>query len=277
MRLRGQPFHFCFLFFGIGLMTLNLSAKSSPLLVHSQSALCEAYESKGFLQKRLQFETGNRLSFRNLPGPAGRGLCWWHSRFTRSALYLAVFRPDIDRKPNAQEAEEIINHLVDRDQVVEITGYSSLWDFSQDFPKEIEEALSWWSLRDTFNLNLANAFIGQTWERPEKLSRMMDDLYHLIHDEGRVVFQTLQLPGLSAHSWLVVDMEPTPKGYQLKTVDSNYFEVQIWNYERGQSQFDYSFTDFLPVVGRFVPYVNQDWHDEETEIRERVEEFCKAL
>lgn len=263
------------LVFGLLLTQKTMASSQGGLLVHSEKALCEGLNKKGFFQKRLREEQGNRLAFRNLPGPAERGLCWWHSRLTRSALYLAVFRPDQEQKPDADQVEEILNHLMDRDQVVEIPGYSNLWDFSKDHLPEIESALSGWSLWDTLNLNIRNAFIGNIWEKPQRLSQLMDKLYHEVKVNGRVVFQTLQLPGISAHSWLVVDMDPTPKGYQFKVVDSNYLDVQVWEYERGQTQFNYSFTEFLPVEGRFVPYINRDWYDEETQIISVLKSRCQ--
>lgn len=248
-----------------------------PLHYHLQSKedLCRGAKTPGFFQQKLLLDPGSLLGFPNLPGPAGRGLCWWHSRLTRAANYLAIFRPDIPRKPTEEEVEEILEHLRLRDKVVEVPGMRNFREFSIEFPEQFASLLSFWSLKDAFSGKLSNAFIGKTKEEPQTLAWMMDELFRKVHDEGKIVFQTLQFAGLSAHAWLVVDMKKTDHGYELQVVDSYYSSIQRWTYYRGQPNFYYSFTEFLPLVGAFVPYTNLDWEEEETAILEVVHKYCR--
>ncbi len=247
---------------------------SNEYQITGKNDLCMAIRNIGFFQRKLLTDPGSRLAFRNLPGPINRGVCWWHSRFTRAANYLTVFRPDILKKPRSYEVVKILRHIRRRDKVVEIPGYRNLYEFSEDHKALIEKELNRWSLIDAFNFSLVNGLRGNTKEKPKKLETMMDDLFHLVRDRGRVVFQTLQLPGFSSHSWLVVDMQPTLEGYEVSVVDSNYFDIQKWHYKRGQTHFWYSFRELLPVEGPFVPYSNQDWQAEEDRIMGLVKNYC---
>lgn len=264
----------------IFILTIFLGLKtfaSKDYAVNNNRALCAAISDMGFFQKKLLYDPDSRLAFRNLPGPINRGICWWHSRFTRAANYLTIFRPDISQKPNRREVIEILKHIRKRDKIVEIPGYQNLFEFSQDHKSLIEKELNRWSILDSFNFKLINGIIGHSKEDPKQLETMMDNLYYEVQTRGRVVFQTLQLPGLSAHSWLVVDIVPTSEGYEFSVVDSNYYEIRKWNYARGQTHFSYSFTEFLPVVGPFVPYTNKDWQDEEDQIIDLVQNYCRNV
>src|SRR5438270_754213 len=49
------------------------------------------------------FSPSQRLSFGNTGGIAHGGVCWWHSRFQRAAIYLTIFRPDLP-KPSHRKA-----------------------------------------------------------------------------------------------------------------------------------------------------------------------------
>ena len=71
----------------------------------------------------------NQLGFVNQGGLFGGGVCWWHSRFTRSAAYLAVFDPSLPR-PSDEDAKKIISRLRDRKGVTLIPGFRNLFEFS---------------------------------------------------------------------------------------------------------------------------------------------------
>jgi hypothetical protein len=262
-----------FLFLLTSIFTSKAFA-SSAYQITSKQDLCTAIQDGGFFQKKLLNDPDSRLAFRNLPGLINRGVCWWHSRFTRAATYLTVFRPDILKKPRPYEVIKILRHIRRRDKVVEITGYRNLYEFSADHKSLIEKELNRWSLIDAFNFSLVNGLRGDSEETPRSLETMMDNLFHLVKERGRIVFQTLQLPGFSAHSWLVVDMQATLDGYEISVVDSNYSDIQQWNYKRGQTSFWYSSREFLPVEGHFVPYANQDWQEEEDRIMGIVKNYC---
>lgn len=61
----------------------------------------------------------NLLAFGNSGGLLRNGVCWWHSRFTRAALYLVYFEPS-KPKPDARTARKAIRSLMNADRVVEI-------------------------------------------------------------------------------------------------------------------------------------------------------------
>ncbi len=47
--------------------------------------------------KRVILYKNNRLVFDGSGGIRNGGLCWWHSRLTRSATYLTVYQPDLPK------------------------------------------------------------------------------------------------------------------------------------------------------------------------------------
>ena len=245
--------------------------------VQSQQHLCSVINKPGYFQQKLLFDKNSRLAFRNLPGPINRGICWWHSRMTMAANYLAIFRPDIQKKPTIKEVRQILKHLRNRDRIVEIPGYQNLYEFSKDNAILFEAELNLWSLIDSFTFKLTNGLIGSSKEDPQILSQNMDELYYLVNEEKQIVFQILQLPGLAVHSWLVVGMEINDQGYTLRVIDSNFLDVQKWNYYRGQSHLYYKFYDRLPIEGPFVPYFNTDWINEEKELMSVVRQHCSRM
>ena len=84
---------------------------------------------------------------------------------------------------------------------------------------------------------------------------------------GKVVFQKLQMPGIVAHAWLVVDMQNTDDGYLLDIIDSNHGSIKTYRYEKGMTNFYYF------GFGNFVPYTEQK--GEEKRLRKIASKFCK--
>ncbi len=183
--------------------------------------------------KSLVYGYENRLSFLNAGGIANGGVCWWHSMFTRNATYVAVYRPDLPRA-NRQKAAEIISDIISSKAVVEVPGYHNLYEFSSDYHQEIQSALNRWQIGDGLAFGWLRGLTGSSHVAPSKLKSMMDELYQEVKS-GHVTYQKLQIPGIQAHAWLVVDMSKTASGYDLEVVDSNYRDIRTIHYQKGMT------------------------------------------
>lgn len=171
--------------------------------------------------QRMIFDPNNRLAFANDGGLLDGGVCWWHSRFQRAANYLAVFRPDLP-KPTEDEAFFLVFRLTQMNRVVEIPGYANLHEFSSDFERVIQERLEFWQAWDGFfNQAWIRGLSGGTRMRAGKMAARMDRLYQEVEGSHRIVFQMLQLEGITSHSWLVAGVTKIANGYLLHIVDSN--------------------------------------------------------
>jgi hypothetical protein len=107
---------------------------------------------------------------------------------------------------------------------------------------------------------------GGTRTTAASLKTSMDDLYARV-SRGEVVYQVLQMPGVTAHSWLVVGMEPWGEGYVLTVVDSNGNGATQEHYSSGMEGMTY--WNGMP----FVPYVHKT--AEEAALRARLVEYCQ--
>ena len=216
--------------------------------------------------KQIAADDDNRLSFKNAGGIFGQGVCWWHSRFQRSATYLSVFRPDLS-KPTLAQAKDIIHAIIHNDYVVEIPGYSNLADFSKDWHQDIQRSLNRWQLRDS---TLRFAWVRGLWNSPygnaAKLQGIMEALDEQVEKESRITYLKLQLKGIPSHAWLVIGMEELPSGYDLQIIDSNFPELVHYKYTYGDTDFTYG------KYGNFVPYVEQT--QDFTKITTAIHNYC---
>lgn len=178
----------------------------------------------------------NLLCFINSGGLLGKGVCWWHSRFTRNALYLAYFIPERHRA-NKPQANEIIRSLMRADRVVAIPGYSNLRDFSGDRRSEIQKLLEWRQIFEgVVQFAWINGLAGSSKVSPEKLKAIMDALHAETSSHGAsyVKFQT---PGLDAHALIVTGTDPAPDGgYTVRYLDSNMRLETELAYRYGDTQ-----------------------------------------
>lgn len=186
----------------------------------------------------------NRLSFENEGGLFGGGVCWWHSRFERSANYLADFKPDQPR-PSQKQAKKIIHEIMLRKRVVVIPGYANLFAFSLDYQKLIQRQLNLWQVRDALlNQAWVKGLSGKYKTTASKLEKVMDKLYSQFQNAGSQFFIKLQIKGIIAHGMNIIKMEKTTQGYRVVTTDSNYVgnsnfdKTSFFDYVRGQTQFD---------------------------------------
>ncbi len=215
----------------------------------------------------------NRLGFLNSGGLANGGVCWWHSRFLRNATYLVYFAPEksipedtyvwktvpnpggkgsrSDRVPAPGSIKDILRRIKSGQGVVEVPGFANLDEFSRHFQDEIQDLLNQWQIED--------GFIYQQWVRglsgssvvaPEQLEKIMNELHARLTD-GEIVYQKLQIEGITAHAWLVIDSQKTSSGYRITVVDSNYHRPQTYAYTKGDTSLYHDW------YGAFTPYIEQ--------------------
>lgn len=231
-----------------------------------QIDFCRDRVENGYVQELLK-ERESRMGFRNHGGLVNGGVCWWHSRFQRNAAYLTYYSPD-KKRPSLEQAKSLIKDIRRGKKVVEIPGFKNFNEFSMAYAHEIQNRLEGWQRTDGFiNQAWLTGLAGTTETTPEKMQENMDELYAQV-SQGEVVYQKLQLKGIIAHAWLVIDMEKTSDGYVLSVVDSNYpVSTNVYTYRTGMTSLNYSY------IGKFVPYTHKD--NEEEKLKKVVASFCE--
>lgn len=152
----------------------------------------------------------------NTSGPLGTGLCWWHSKMQRSAIYLAVFDQPQMPKPTRAEALHILAKLRDLSEVVSIPGFSSWFDFTSAYREEFYQILAHWEVRDTVQLEFLKGLrIPRT--SPETLQKISQE----VNDYKRLTFLLLKKPLLEGHSWLAQSFELEGANFKMGFIDSN--------------------------------------------------------
>lgn len=227
----------------IGLMFIFVSLSVFAI----DEDFCAERSQPRFAQLHVADEA-NRLSFVNGGGLFNGGVCWWHSRFTRNAAYVARFQP-FESKPSIAEAKRIIHAIRLGNQIVDVPGYSDLYTFSIDFKNEIQRKLEEWQTADGIGRgDWVRGLQGRTSERADKLATMMDELYQRVMVKHEVVYQKLQLPGITSHAWLVIYMVKEANGYLLTVSDSNFLTLKTRRYTRGSTQMMYGNKGFVPYI-----------------------------
>ncbi len=231
------------------IVSISMSAQAASSST-SKASFCSNRKQKSYVQDLLQ-NGENLLSFTNHGGLLNGGVCWWHSRFTRNAAYLTIYKPN-QPKPTSEEAQDLIKQIRKADNVVIIPGFSNLRHFSRYFSAEIQDELDAWQKGDGFiRQQWIVGLAGRTSTDAEKLQEKMHELYEYVEIEGQIAYQKLQLPGVVAHAWLVIGMKKRSNGYELNIVDSNYLYPYKVAYEYGMESFDYGgFGNFVPYIGK---------------------------
>lgn len=210
----------------------------------------------------------NLMCFINSGGLLGKGVCWWHSRFTRNALYLAYFIPERHRA-NKPHALEIIRSLMRADRVVAIPGYSNLRDFSGDRRNEIQKLLEWRQVFEgVVQFAWINGLAGSSKVSPEKLKAIMDRVHAVTSSQG-AAYVKFQTPGLDAHALVVTETDPAPDGgYTVRYLDSNQRLEAVLAYRYGDRQLK------LETGSVGVPYLQRS--GELARMRNKVRRFIEA-
>ena len=216
----------------------------------SEGRFCADRLDKKFV-KMLALDSNNLMNFSNHGGLAQSGVCWWHSRFQRNALYLTIFKPNL---PRASEAEtyQIVKRIRAATEVVVITGYNNFSEFSSINQDIIQAELEKWQKGDGFvRFAWIKGLSGQAEVKPAKLKNLMDQIYQEVEVNKNISFNRLQIKGIDAHAWLVVSMQKFAGGYRLKVIDSNISdEPQTYTYREGETNimennFNFSFTPYI--------------------------------
>lgn len=191
----------------------------------------------------------NTLSFRNQGGIGGKGVCWWHSRFQRNALYLAVFRPEV-----AEDSESTVKAKIRRlrfgKEVIVFNGFANLYELSAKYDYLIQRELEKWQKSDGIvKFKWVQGLRGKPELEASQMREMLDDLYERVVTRKQITYQKLQFKGITAHAWLVVDMERTANGYRLYVIDSLIpNNIEVYDYTQGMTSFYY------PITGQtFAP------------------------
>ncbi len=210
----------------------------------------------------------NLLSFANSGGLLGKGVCRWHSRFTRNALYLAFFLPSQPR-PALPEARRIIRLMMNARRVVPIPGYENLREFSLDHEKLIRNTLESRQIREgVLQFARINGLWGSSAVPASKLKNLMDRIHGQVSSKG-IAYVKFQTPGLDAHALLVTEAGPLPGGgYRISCLDSNLPLESVTVYRIGDRWLN------TASGSRGVPYLQRS--GELSRIRRVTEMFVKA-
>lgn len=246
------------------LMTLSNSLLAARA-AQSRGEFCRNRSDSDYV-KNLTRNYQNLMPMRNGGGVAGTGVCWWHSRFQRKALYLTIYKPE-ERLPTQEEAKIIIQKIRAGDDLVEIPGMSNFNDFSWNFKDLIQDELNRWQKADGVKGAWIAGLKGNNKVSASKMQDLMEDLYTEVELNNNIAYQKLQVRGVTAHSWLVIKMKNISNGYELHVIDSNYPEtVEKYIYERGMTHFMH------PEFGAFTPYLENV--DEMRSIRKTIRGIC---
>jgi hypothetical protein len=223
---------------------------SAPLTApDSKVQFCQMHKTYGYVRAQF-FNPENKLSFENPGGWFDAGLCWWHSRLQRAALYLTNYRPSLP-KPNAQRALQIIDNVFRLKTVEVIPGFSNFQQFSHAFEKMITQYLSYIQVEDTAYFTFWRGV------RPGRVSaafiqNQAERIYRRVAIDDKV--QYVALKGLShwyeSHAWLMVGAvrsESKIDFYYLDSNDSPQITPNKFTFTLGES-----------TLNNLVPYLQYD-------------------
>lgn len=237
----------------------------SSLTTYAKDNFCSEKRNIEFLKKSVR-NYNNLMSFQNQGGIGGGGVCWWHSRFQRNALYLVKFLPN-EVEPTYEVARSLIKKIRKGTEVVVIPGFRNFYEFSSTYSNEIQRELESWQRAHGAKGGWITGLKGKPVVSPEKMQLLMDELYQEVKVKGRIAYQKLQIKGITAHAWLMIDMKQTTNGYMLEVLDSNFpHETRIYEYVLGQTNFTHEY------YGNFTPYLEEQ--DESQNIETALSNYC---
>lgn len=181
----------------------------------ASKSVCEM-QAEDFLAKAGL--SGNLTQPFNIDGPLNTGMCWWHSKLQRAAIYLAVFDRPNEPRPTSEEAKQIFRDLTQLTKVISIPGFRDWYHFTDVFRLEFYEVLGDWEISETLRLEFVKGLRAlkptDTFEL-QKISRE-------VNEYKRVTFVLLKMPWLEAHSWLVTSYNGTAKNFEISFLDSKW-------------------------------------------------------
>lgn len=218
---------------------------------YTEESFCSDRKDEKFV-KDLTMDSSNLMSFWNHGGLANSGVCWWHSRFQRNALYLTIYKPNLPR-PSDSEARELVKQIRDAKDIVVIPGFKNFSEFTRVHEAQIQRELEKWQKGDgVIRFAWVKGLSGKPSVEAEKLKATMDEMYEYVEVNKNIAYNKLQIPGIDAHAWLVVHMEKVDGGYNLEVLDSNFpSETEIYRYREGDTSFNYH------GAFKFTPYLER--------------------
>ncbi|HXH74141.1 MAG TPA: hypothetical protein VNJ08_04205 [Bacteriovoracaceae bacterium] len=222
------------------------------LFIAFSSYAQEDFCSRGKDTIRTNLENpSSRIAFKNNGGFFDGGVCWWHSRLQRASAFLVRFEPSAPI-PTQSKVSKILSRLKSMKEVVTIPGYSDFESFTRANHKAVQATLNAWQRMDGFiNQQWIRSISGRSSMQAEKMKAKIDEIYQAYQDSPVPVWLMAQIKGISAHSFLLLEMNQVANGYQLKVIDSNRPDVV--------SDITYTYGDQnLHVIGSnytFVLYV----------------------
>lgn len=218
----------------------------------SEAEFCADREDKDY-PRALATYPNNLMGFNNHGGIANGGVCWWHARFQRNSLYLVYYQPN-EKKDSHEVVLGKIKKIREAKEVVVINGFDDFYHFTSVYDQEIQRELEKWQKSDgIIKFKWVTGLKGKPVVSAQKFKAIMDDLYTDVMINKNIVYQKLQTRGITAHSWLVLNVTVTNEGYDLLVVDSNLAREQfIYSYKLGDTSFEH------PVYGKFTPYTENE-------------------
>lgn len=243
MKLRG--------ILALAVFTLSGASFAKVGASQSEEQFCADRSSVSYV-KELTQDYANLMGFSNQGGIANGGVCWWHSRFQRNALYLTIYKP-AEKRPSVSEAEKIVGKIRSGKEIITIPGFRNFSEFSRTHRDLIQRELEKWQKSDGIvKFNWVIGLSGSNEVAAEELSTMMDELYDYVEVQGNIAYEKLQIKGVTAHAWLVINMKKVNKGYDLEILDSNYpSQTNVYRYREGMTSFYHTY------YGNFVPYLER--------------------
>ncbi len=233
-----------FLFF------VSFTAHAKTHAPTSKAEFCENRKDTHYFRE-LSYDKENLLTFKNRGGLLNKGVCWWHNLFQRSALYLAVFKPELP-KPNKVLARKIIHAIASGRRVVEIPGYDNLSGFSKDWAPEIQSKLEAWQREDGF-LKFAwiQGLSGNYHADPKVIAATLNYSIAQAEQAGQINWTMWQLKGITAHASLMIGGEVLNTSYSAHHIDSNFPNViRAMSWQPPARSVDSYFGKFVPYIAR---------------------------
>jgi len=206
--------------------------------------ICEM-RSEDFLAKSFQEENLTRVH--NNPGAFKTGLCWWHSRMQRHALYLAIFDQPTSRKPNRGEAYKLLERIAKGTEVVSVPGFKNWQEFTGANEGVLLSFLSRWELEDTAMFQFARGLVAENGTSTQTYQQ----IFQQVNEYKRITYAIVKFPRRGvAHSWLINSFQPNAgkiqnkeivnQGFKMTMIDSNA-PLLPWEYDSKMNRYKIAF------------------------------------
>ncbi|MFY7994165.1 MAG: hypothetical protein ACOVP4_12790 [Bacteriovoracaceae bacterium] len=225
-------------------------------------------------------------------GIFGIGYCWWHSRFTLNSSLVSSFNDPQGIEVKTDEDAKKVVKSIRRGKIVRVKNYKNLSEFGAKYEQLIKRELNKWQLSDTLKGYWINGLKGKPVMKSEKLDKHISEIYEVFQKDKKPIYQILQVKGLMAHSWVVINIERKDDVYTFTAIDSLYpFPVRAtFKANSGQNYLRYDWEQFwnskdpdfetkqsyLGVNLFFVPQQIKASLRERKRLNEELEQMCSS-